>query len=289
MKKINVIGCGRVGRSLIHLWNSAGIFAPAGVVNSSLVSAQSAVEFIGAGHACASISDLLPAEVFFIATPDSLVLPVSTELLKTNVLQPGNILLICSGILSTNEFQHLTDSGVSVASVHPIKSFARPEIAIETFAGTFCGAEGAPEALAVLVPAFESIGGKVFSISADTKAFYHAAPVFACNYLVALIEMSLQTYEYAGVCRSDALRMLKPLVNETIENIFLTDTGSALTGPIRRGDTSVVERHITALVSRNSGLSDSYKNLGLITLEITKEQNDLPDASLAALEAVLKS
>lgn len=288
MKKINVIGCGRAGRSLVYLWKNAGIFAPAGVVNSSLESARSAVEFIGSGYACASISELLPADVTFIATPDESLVAVTAELLKTGILLPGSILFFCSGILSTKEFQHLTDSGVSVASVHPVKSFARPERAKETFAGTFCGAEGAPEALAVVVPAFEHIGGTVFSVAADTKPYYHAAPVFACNYLVALIEMSLKTYEYAGVCRSDALLMLKPLVTETIENIFSAGTGGALTGPIRRGDASVIERHIKALDGRNPELSDMYKKLGHITLEITKEQNDLSEVSLAILENLLK-
>ena len=107
-----------------------------------------------------------------------------------------------------------------MASVHPLKSFADPALAAQTFGGTYCAAEGDAAALAVLKPAFEAAGARVSEIDPAFKTIYHAASVIVCNYLAALMEAGLLSYEKSGLRRDDALRMMEPLVRETVDNVF---------------------------------------------------------------------
>ncbi|MFZ3221200.1 MAG: hypothetical protein WA174_14275, partial [Rhodoferax sp.] len=48
---LNLIGAGRVGQTLARLWQLQGSFAVQDVLTTSLPSAQSAVDCIGAGRA----------------------------------------------------------------------------------------------------------------------------------------------------------------------------------------------------------------------------------------------
>ncbi len=51
MKTINVIGCGKVGRTLARLGTERGVWEVLWVLNRSLASAAGAVEVVGAGRA----------------------------------------------------------------------------------------------------------------------------------------------------------------------------------------------------------------------------------------------
>ena len=106
--------------------------------------------------------------------------------------------------------------GATVASVHPLKTFADASAAVLTFNGSRCAAEGDAAALSVLQPAFERIGAQVFAINALAKTLYHAASVMMCNYLTALLETGARSFEAAGLPRDEAMRMVEPLVRETL-------------------------------------------------------------------------
>jgi predicted short-subunit dehydrogenase-like oxidoreductase (DUF2520 family) len=173
--------------------------------------------------------------------------------------------------------------------MHPVKSIPDPARAAQTFAGTWCGAEGDAQALALLKPAFAAIGARLFDIDPASKTIYHAASVIACNYLAALVESAVQCYGKAGLERSTALQVMEPLMRETLDNIFRLGTGAALTGPIARGDTEVIARHAAALTTWNPGIAAIYRALGAATLELARAQGTMKDEAYSALARVLAS
>ena len=176
-----------------------------------------------------------------------------------------------------------------MASVHPLKSFADPGTAVQSFAGTWCAVEGDGAALAVLRPAFEQIGARVSEIAPEHKTIYHAASVIVCNYLVALMEAGLRCYEHAGLERGTALAMMEPLVRETLDNVFRLGTVPALTGPIARGDDAVVGGHLAALDAWDAALSELYRRLGAVALELARQQGEASPEALARLAEILRS
>ncbi len=289
MKILNIIGAGRVGRTLAALWHRQNVFAIRGVCNRTLQNARDAVAFIGAGRAMENISDMPHADAWLLATPDGELAPAGQRLAECGLLRAGDVVFQCSGALPSSDLRVAGIAVAGVASVHPLKSFADPGDAVRTFAGTYCAAEGDAAALALLKPAFETIGARVTEIDPQFKTVYHAASVIVCNYLAALMETGLQCYEKAGIPRTTASKMMDPLVRETVDNVFKLGTVKALTGPIARGDAMVVERQIDSLRDFDPRTAEIYRALGVMAVALSRAQGGADAAELDAIARSLQS
>lgn len=288
MPVLNIIGCGRVGRTLAQLWRAQAVFDIGDVNDHSLEKSRAAVVFIGSGRACADINAMRPAGVWMLATPDDRI-EDACRVLSDSALAPGDIVFHCSGALPSTVLVAAAARGALTASVHPLKTFADPSAAVERFSGTHCAAEGDAAALALLTPAFERIGAQVFALDASAKTLYHAASVLVCNDLTALMEAGARVFAAAGLPRADALRRVEPLVRETLDNVFRMGTAAALTGPVARGDVAVVQRQLAALSAVDGNLAEIYRRLAVIAADLAKERGGLPAATLAELAAALQN
>ena len=283
MKTLNVIGVGRVGRSLASLWVEKRTFALQDILDGTLQGARSAAAFIGDGTPVERLAEMRSADMWMIATPDREIVTVCEALAAADLLRAGHIVFHCSGSMSSAELHAAAARGAATASVHPLKTFADARDAVQTFAGTYCAAEGDRAALEVLSPAFERIGGLVSEIEPRFKMIYHAASVMVCNYLTALMEAGFRCYEKTGLERATAAAMIQPIVRETVDNIFKLGTVRALTGPIARGDDAVVERELQALAAWDAGIAAIYRDLGRVALDLARAQRA---AGAEALERI---
>jgi predicted short-subunit dehydrogenase-like oxidoreductase (DUF2520 family) len=289
MKTLNIIGAGRVGRTLASLWEEKRTFAMRDVLDRTPHAARSAAAFIGDGRAVNSIAEMKPADVWMLTPQDASIISCSEDLAASGLLRAGDIVFHCSGAMPSGVLQAAVACGAHVAGVHPLKSFADPRDAVRNFTGTYCAAEGAREALEVLKPAFERIGARVSEIDANFKTIYHAASVIVCNYLTALMEAGLKCYEKSGLPRDTASAMMEPLVRETVENVFRLGTVKALTGPIARGDHAVVAKQMQALADWDPRLAALYRELGLVATDLSRAQGEADGNALAALEQLFQS
>jgi predicted short-subunit dehydrogenase-like oxidoreductase (DUF2520 family) len=264
-----IIGAGKLARTLGRLWRDANAVTLQDILNRSQQSAQDAREFIGAGMAVAELRQLRRADVVLIATPDDEI-AATCERLAMAVPLAGSIVFHCSGALPSSVLQAAREQGAAIASVHPVRSFARPEEMLHGFAGTWCGVEGDREALHALQPLFTAIGAHFVEIDPQRKTLYHAAAVFASNYLVTLLDTAVQAYGQAGVPPEIALKMMAPLVRETTENVLQLGPERALTGPIARGDMRTVLKQYRAVQSWNKACGALYKKLGKLTAALVR-------------------
>ncbi len=285
MKSLNIIGAGRVGRTLGRLWRDQNVFQVRGVLTRDAASAREATGFIHGGEPHETITRMPAADVWLLATPDSAIAATSVTLAGSGRLRAGDVVFHCSGALASSELHAVRRCGALIASVHPLKSFATPDGAVQTFAGTYCAVEGDANALAVLKPAFAAIGAQLVDIDAQHKVLYHAASVLVCNNLTALMEAGLLCYEKAGLPRDTASRMMEPLVRETIDNVFNLGTAQALTGPVARGDVAVVEKQLQALYAFDPRLADIYQSLGVLATELARTQGGDNNEALVQLFA----
>jgi predicted short-subunit dehydrogenase-like oxidoreductase (DUF2520 family) len=168
-----------------------------------------------------------------------------------------------------------TIRGASVASAHPVASFADPEAMLTRFAGTFCCCEGDAQALKAIDAAFSGIGARVLVIDAASKIVYHAGAVFASNYLVTLLDAALQAFAAAGLPRAAALELMQPLVQGSVDNVFALGTARALTGPVARGDTGLVKRQHAELAARDPALGELYRQLALATARLAGRELEI--------------
>lgn len=286
MLTINIVGPGKVGRTLGALWARTGVFSVGTVLPRTPEGARAAVAFIGGGAAVEDMLAMAPAAVWMLTTPDDRIAQCARALASSGVLREGNVVFHCSGALSSRELEAVAKCGARTASVHPAKSFAEPAAAVASFAGTWCAAEGDEDALAVLQPAFERIGARVTRIEAASKLLYHAANVLASNYLVALAEAALRAYAAAGVAREEARAMMAPLLRETAENVLKIGPVQALTGPIARGDAALVARQLEALEKADTALAALYRELGAVAVDLARARRE---ADLSALDDIAKT
>jgi len=288
MKSLNIIGAGRVGRTLARLWRETGTFSVDAVLTATPDGGRDALAFIGAGRSVLRLADMRCAEVWMVTVPDAAIGACGEALAASALLRSGDAVFHCSGALSSAELASAAARGALTASVHPLKTFASAQAAACSFAGTHCAAEGAPAALEVLRPAFERIGAKVFEIDPGQKTVYHAASVIVCNCLTALLETGLRCFEKAGFARETALPMMEPLVRETLDNVLALGPVRALTGPIARGDAAVVERQLEALGAADPRIAEIYRILGAVALELTRVRGRVNADALARLDALLE-
>jgi len=287
MRSLNIIGSGRVGRACGRMWAQAGVFQIQDVLTRSRESAAEAVGFIGAGNAVGRLEEMRGADVWMIATRDDAIVPSCMTLAASGKVTPDDVVFHVSGATPSSDLKPVKEKGALVASVHPIKTFADAGQAVETFAGTYCSAEGDAEALKVLRPAFERIGAKVFDIEPGMKPIYHAGGVFACNYLAALVEAALRAHEKAGIPRDASLAALEPLVRETVDAIFEHGPARALTGPISRGDTATVARQMTRVKEWDREIGELYRSLGLLAVALAEADRRLDARRAADLRSAL--
>jgi predicted short-subunit dehydrogenase-like oxidoreductase (DUF2520 family) len=288
MKTLNIIGSGRVGRACGRMWTQARVFEIQDVLTRSHASAGVAVKFIGSGRAVASLAAMRGADIWMIATRDDAIVPSCATLAASGKITPDDIVFHVSGATPSTDLKPAREKGALIASVHPIKTFTDPELAIQSFPGTYCSAEGDAEALGILKPAFEQIGAKVFGIEPELKPIYHAGGVFSCNYLAALIEAALRAHERAGIPRAASLQALESLVRETVDAIFEKGPARALTGPISRGDAATVRRQLAAIEAWDGELAGLYRGLGLIAVGLAERDSRVKAATVREFETLFK-
>ena len=265
MRRLTIIGAGHLGQTLGRLWADGRTLHIGEVVNRTPASSAAALDFIGAGTAVASIAPLSTADIVLIATPDDRIAEICDTLAAGGKLTADSIVFHCSGASTSALLAAASGVGAAVASIHPVRSFAQPAQVAANFAGTRCGVEGDARALVVLEQAFADIGAQFVIIKAEQKVLYHAAAVFACNYLVTLQDVARAAYVEAGMTSASALAIMEPLVRETMDNIFRHGPEQALSGPIARGDMATVARQQAAVTAWNPAHGALYAQFAELT------------------------
>ena len=269
--KINFIGAGKLGNTLARLivLNNAGVID--GVCNSDLESSERSVAYIGQGTAYSSIAKMPLADIIFITVPDDKIKIISEELLRLLEFSDfDGILVHCSGLLSSDIFGNYCPS----VSVHPLRSFANPELSVNEFNGTYCAIEGHAESVLILSEIFKQIGAKLIPLNKDKKAIYHAASVMATNYMVALADTAIKSMDEAGMSEDDSKQIILNMMQGTLNNLQNSaTTGLALTGPIKRGDVKTIQAHISAL--GDTLTKKIYTVMGEATLSLTNHEDQI--------------
>lgn len=268
MKSLNLIGAGRVGKTLARLWHDSGRYRVQDVLTRSGPSADEAVRFIGAGRAVSDLNDVQAADVWMLAVPDRQIADIALALAQASGTQPIAVAFHCSGALAAAELAPLIALGWPVASAHCLLSFANPESALQQFTGTPCALEGDPAAVAELEPAFTHIGAHCFPLKAQDKLLYHAGAVFSTNFLPVLQAVANQLWADSGVPADVAARLNVSLLKNAVDNILSLGPAGALTGPAARGDLALVQRQGEAVSAWDATAGQAYVALSQLAARL---------------------
>ena len=284
--RINVIGSGKLGRTLIRLFADHDLAQPGDFFNRSTATSKAAIEFCGGGHLCHSLTEMTDADFWLIGTPDDAITDIASQLANSRHNWANAVVFHASGLHSSALLEPLKDQGALVASAHPVHSFADPERSIVSYGGTTCTIEGDPLAIEQLGALFSQIGSTIIRIPATGKALYHAATVMASNYLVALQQIAVEMLKQAGIEQQQAEQILQPLMTQSLQNTQENGPTNALTGPVARGDVGTLELHLDAISAKDPKHLALYKELGKVAVELARGQEKLDEARLRAITAL---
>ncbi len=270
IQTLNVVGCGRVGQTLLRLWHSHGVLEIQDVLTNALTSAKIACDAIGAGQPAPSLQAMRPASLWMVAVPDAQIARVAQHMAAHGKGSPAAVVFHCSGALDATALAPLAALGWPVASAHCILSFASVAAALEQFHGTPCSLEGDRDACVVLRDAFTAIGAQCFDLARQDKLLYHAAAVFATNFLPVLQATAEALWHSTGVPAALIPGLRTALLHNAVANITAQGPRGALTGPAARGDTVAVARQARAVGQWDEATGAAYEALSALALRLAK-------------------
>ncbi|RJO60882.1 MAG: DUF2520 domain-containing protein [Dehalococcoidia bacterium] len=276
LPRLGFIGAGTVATALACALHGKG-YPVMAVASRSFSSAQRVAKLIPDCRPCPYKQQVIDcSDIIFITTPDDVIARVAGELRW----QAGKSAVHCSGADSSGILSKAKSDGAQTGVFHPLQTFAGAQRTAEALYGITFSLEAEEPLLTQLKQMAEALGGRWFVLIPDARVLYHASAVMVSNYLVTLVKLATELWPDFGVTREEATRALLPLIKGTVNNIETLGLPGCLTGPISRGDTGTLKKHLQALSKRHNVITSAYCELGLQTVPVALKKGRI-DASKA--------
>ncbi|TMK14131.1 MAG: DUF2520 domain-containing protein [Actinobacteria bacterium] len=282
--KVAVVGAGRVGTAVAVLLTRAGHQVAAvsgrGATTERAARWLPGVPVLPLGET-AALGDLV-----LLGVPDDVLGPVVAELAKAGTIHAGCWVTHLSGATGLGVLLPLRELGGRRLAAHPLQTFPDVEGAIRTLPGCRIAVTADDEeGFALGEWLATELGATPFRLRDDLRPLYHAAAVFASNYLVATTAVAERLFAVAGV--PDPGDAMRPLQVATLDNVERLGTWGALTGPAARGDVTTIARNLEALAEHAPDTVSAYIAMCRVTLDLAVTAGRLSEADRAAVATVL--
>ena len=284
--KFAIIGAGRAGRSLARALQAAGgeFVAVAGGTAAEPFAEKCGAAFCATAAVAAALAD-----VALLAVPDRAMETLAAELAAAD-LPPDLVVLHICGSQSAAALAALREKNISIGSLHPLQSFTEDtEAGCRHLRNIYFAVDGDAPAVKMARQLIDLLGGKMLIVPGEKRAIYHAAACMASNYLVAVLHAAAELMEGCGIAETEALHALQPIVEGTVRNIMEQGTTKALTGPLMRGDSLTVERHLAALDDFALPEAELYRAIGRYTVANLAKNSLLSEVQVKELQLVLEN
>ena len=281
-QKIGFIGTGTVGTLLAVGLGEKGYRIEA-LCNRHRLGAEYLARRLGNGtRVCLEPQEVADScDMMFITTPDDAI----GETAAAIQWHRGQRVVHCSGALSVDVLEPVRRAGGAVAGFHPLQSFADAEGVSLTAVAVALEAEG--PLLSTLKQMASALGCRWVVVRPEDKPLYHLSGVLVSNYVVALVKTAMDLWESLGVPREQAQEALLTLLLGTMRNIERLGIPQSLTGPVVRGDTGTIGRHLEALQRRAPALLAAYREMGRLTVPIARAKGTIDDETAERLHDLL--
>lgn len=280
--RIALVGAGRAGTALALRWLAAG--HEVAVAEHGEQTRQRQREFLPEAPLIAPKGACEQAEVVVLGVPDGVIAQVCEEVAP--YICPGASVLHLSGATGLDALAAARVLGNGVLSLHPLQTFPSVEAALAVLPGTTMAVTALDEDGYELGERLAlDAGGQPFRLADEDKPLYHAAAVFASNYLVAIMAEAEGLFTLAGL--ADPVPSFLPLARASLDNVGRLGPADALTGPVVRGDVETVRRNLEALADGAPAAVDAYVALARIALRVASESGRIDDEARSDIEEVL--
>jgi predicted short-subunit dehydrogenase-like oxidoreductase (DUF2520 family) len=245
-RKISIIGSGNVATNLAHAFDRAG-HDILQVISANSERAKQLANCFGAYYGNSISSVDLNADFIIICVNDESYFNVLEELPKG--LKP----IIChtSGPVSMDV---ISDYAPNFGVFYPLQSL-RKEKYIDFLDVPIFIEGNSTNVRENLMNLADTISNKISEVSSVEREKYHLAAVFANNFTNLMYTLSHKYLEDESL----DFQNLIPIIKETANRLADDKPESWQTGPAKRGDTAIMQKHIDML--EDPRLKEIYKQL----------------------------
>lgn len=282
---IGFIGAGRAARSLATCLDSKG-YKVSSISSRNVGSSMSIADQI---HGCTATTEpqqiANSCDLIFITTPDDQISSVA----KTVRWHKGTGVVHCSGVESSDILSPAAERGALTGSFHPMQTFHRTSGKADNtdFENVAFSIEGDRPLMSILKDMATELGGWPVEIMPKDKAIYHISGFLACGAVTSLLNEATQLWEIIGYTKEQGLRALLPILKTTVTNMESVGPASTLTGPISRGDTGTIQKHLDTIYERAPSILPIYKQVSVSAANLSSENSSITKRKKAEILKIL--
>lgn len=248
LPNIALIGAGNVATHLGRALKQAG-YKIIQLFSRTISSASELAEKLQ----CPYVTDLSlvtsNADIYLVSVKDDALDKVIPQLVKQN---PNALFLHTSGSTSMNVWEgYVKRYGV----LYPLQTFSK-RFVVDFKTVTFYVEAVDPTDLDIVRQMAYSLSENVYETDSEQRLYVHLAAVFACNFSNHMYAIAYKLLQEKGL----SFVPLLPLVDETVRKIHQLNPVGAQTGPARRWDRMIMNKH-ESLLKTCPGIADIYKKV----------------------------
>jgi predicted short-subunit dehydrogenase-like oxidoreductase (DUF2520 family) len=187
------------------------------------------------------------SSLFIIAASDDAIKSIAQEI----ILPDEAVLVHTSGSQPLSELEFSATANIGV--FYPLQTFSKQKKVDFKNTPIFIESnnEETEEALMLIG---KSISDQVRKIGSEERQALHVAAVFASNFTNHMLAISKNIMQQNGLDYD----WLKPLILETIQKSLSLDPERVQTGPAKRGDLEILDKHLDFL-KEDAAVAEIYK------------------------------
>ncbi len=279
---IGFIGAGRVASTLAGMLEAAGENV-LGVYSRRQSSSNALIGRCRSVRAYESATQLVEnCQLIFVTVPDSMIEAVVEGI----GWRTGQFVVHCSAAGELDLLRHAKNCGAEIGGFHPLQIFSDPEVASKHLVGSSVAIEASGALQLQLYRLANLLEMTPLTLRPGARLAYHLAGNFAASSLLALLAEAENLWEECGFVRETALPALLPLSLGTLDSARRLGLAKAVSGPVSRGDSATLVRHLELAAQRPEG-DGLYREVLARLITLAESSQRLSAIQLEALRAAL--
>jgi len=232
--RISVIGAGGVSTSLCASLVQAR-HEIAAIWSHTLVSAEHLATTLGVPFFTDDLSELpVDSDLAIIAVKDDALSEVARQY---RWLHPEMLVVHTAGSVAMEAL-----GGGRIGVFYPLQTFSREKRVDFAHVPLFIEASQASD-LHTLEILARSLSDQVFRCTSEERQSLHVAAVFCCNFANHCATIAADLLSRHQI----PFHVMLPLLDETVSKLHTVEPLKAQTGPAKRGDRAVMDKHLSML------------------------------------------
>ncbi len=290
---VAIVGPGKVGLVFGKTLKKGGDTIAA-VIARTEASAKRGAAFLGC-RTCGTNLERIPetTNVVLLTVPHIAVEQVARGLALLPHLSFRSMSFChASGMLTADALAPLSERGATVVSFHPLQTFPRdftPDQILPSLPGIWYGIDGTPKGIRFAKALAARLHGKTVVISPELREFYHAACVVASNHLTALLGVIDEMHHALGIKKVPFHALFGPIIDTTMRNVLATSPTHALSGPVARGGTETIGRHLESIRQHRPELLPYYAAMTMATVRLALAKGSIDERRAAEFRGLVEA